>query len=309
MTNATKLIGSHLAIIGNSGSGKSYTIRRLLEDSWGQSIQVVFDVEDEFHTLRGLRPYVLVNGSYADIDVPISGAAALARQVVRSEISVIIQINDMTILQRQEFIAAFLDALMAMKREDWRRMLIVIDEADKYIPQAGACPSSQPIINLMAQGRKRGFVGVLATQRAAKINKNAVSECANWMIGRVGSTNDRRVASDQLGFKLNCPEMEDLRSLGVGMFWRAGPAFGGRVLERVPMTASRHLQLGDIFVPPDIDAWQFEALRPPAAPVSIGGTRGPDHTNLAIFTCMAGAAAGIVTAGFFWFQHLLSGLI
>lgn len=308
MTDANALTGSHLAIIGNSGSGKSYAIRRLLEDSWGQATQIVFDVEDEFHTLRQDRPYVLVGGCYADI--PLSDPGALARRVISAGISVIIQLNDKSITDRQRFIAQFLEALLALPRPAWRRALIVIDEADKYVPQGGVCESSQPIINLMAQGRKRGFIGVLATQRAAKINKSAVSECSNWMIGRVGSQSDRRVAADQLGLKITGDEIMGLSGLGAGQFWVTGPGFGPRALVQVPVSRTRHLRFGETWSPPGNNRDLINGLVPELQrPVAlIAAKAGMNHGNSA---AMVGVVLGfaVMAGAFFFVKHLLSGLI
>jgi DNA helicase HerA-like ATPase len=40
------------------------------------------------------------------------------------------------------------------------------------------------VIALMSQGRKRGYCGILATQRLSKLHKDAAAECNNVLIGR-----------------------------------------------------------------------------------------------------------------------------
>lgn len=47
-----RLIESKLLIQANSGGGKSWTIRRLLEQSNGKVQQIVLDIEGEFGSLR-----------------------------------------------------------------------------------------------------------------------------------------------------------------------------------------------------------------------------------------------------------------
>jgi hypothetical protein len=304
MTDANALAGSHLAIIGNSGSGKSYAIRRLLEDSWGQAVHIVFDVEDEFHTLRERFSYVLVGGSHGDITA--TDPCRLARRVLTSGTSVIIQLNDLSMENRRVFISNFLQALMSLHRSYWRRALVVIDEAHDYVPEGKATASSEPILNLMAQGRKRGFVGVLASQRAARVSKSALGQCSNWMIGRVASQNDKRVAADQLGFKIGAREMEGLRTLPVGTFWRAGPAWGGRDCAAVPRARTKHLQLGQTWAPPVLEDSKLDGLREPApAPPPYGRRIGARSQGRA--EAIAWVVAFAVLAGMFvGARHLLT---
>ncbi len=64
--DADKLTGTHLAIIGNTGAGKTHTVRKVLEQLWGHGVQIIIDPEQEFHTLRQLHPYVIFGGPHAD---------------------------------------------------------------------------------------------------------------------------------------------------------------------------------------------------------------------------------------------------
>lgn len=57
-----KLTGTHLAIIGNTGAGKTHTVRKVLEQLWGKGVHIIIDPEQEFHTLRQIHPYVIVGG-------------------------------------------------------------------------------------------------------------------------------------------------------------------------------------------------------------------------------------------------------
>lgn len=55
-----KLISTRLLIQANSGGGKSWLIRRLLEQTYGKVQQIVIDLEGEFSTLRDKYDYLLV---------------------------------------------------------------------------------------------------------------------------------------------------------------------------------------------------------------------------------------------------------
>ena len=63
-----ELLATRLLVQGNSGSGKSHLLRRLLERSAGQVQQVVIDPEGDFVTLAGPYGHVVIEA--ADYSVP-----------------------------------------------------------------------------------------------------------------------------------------------------------------------------------------------------------------------------------------------
>lgn len=249
--DADKFTGTHLAIIGNTGAGKTHTVRKVLEQLWGRGVQIIIDPEQEFHTLRQIHPYVIVGGPHADGPRP-RAARALVRWILKTRTSVIIQFLETEHLDRQrEFVANLLDALMTMPRDLWQPAFVVLDEAHRFAPQAGpAGRCRRAICTLMSQGRKRGFTGILCTQRLAKITKDATGECNTWLVGRVGQVLDRNAAANNLGFPLKSAEALGLRDLDPGQFWGFGIALGNQpTLITVAPTQSQHLKLGETFVP------------------------------------------------------------
>lgn len=64
----TNLIDTRLLIQANSGGGKSWVIRRLLEQTHGKIQQIILDIEGDFSTLRERHDYVLA-AKGGDIDV------------------------------------------------------------------------------------------------------------------------------------------------------------------------------------------------------------------------------------------------
>lgn len=219
-----KLIGTHLCIQGNSGAGKSGAIRRLLEVTHGKLQHIVLDVEDEFYTLRERFDYMIAGGDNGDCAANVNNAAALAMTILKTGYSAVVQINNLQIDQRREFIAIFLDTLLSAPKEYWRPALIVLDESQMYAPQVGQVASSAAVISLMTLGRKRGFTGVLATPRISSISKDATGPVNNWLMGRIGQPADRRTTADALGFRANSDEARGLLKLNTRQFWAFGPA-------------------------------------------------------------------------------------
>ena len=88
----------------------------------------------------------------------------------------------------------------------------------------GDAESTEAVISLMSQGRKRGYAGIIATQRLSKLHKDAAAEANNVIIGRTWLDADQARAGDALG--LSKADRLKLRNLGQGEFYAFGPAFG-----------------------------------------------------------------------------------
>ena len=76
----------------------------------------------------------------------------------------------------------------------------------------------------MSQGRKRGYAGIIATQRLSKLHKDAAAEANNVIIGRTWLDADQMRAGDALG--LSKADRLKLRDVRQGEFYAFGPAFG-----------------------------------------------------------------------------------
>ena len=61
------------------------------------------------------------------------------------------------------------------------------------------CLTLSAITNLMRRGRKRGLAGVVATQRLAKLVKDAAAETLNFLMGRTFLDIGTQRAADLLG--------------------------------------------------------------------------------------------------------------
>jgi hypothetical protein len=63
----------------------------------------------------------------------------------------------------------------------------------------GDAESTEAVISLMSQGRKRGYAGIIATQRLSKLHKDAAAEANNVIIGRTWLDADQARAGDAWG--------------------------------------------------------------------------------------------------------------
>lgn len=241
-----RLVSSRMLIQANSGGGKSWALRYLLEQTHGKIPHLVLDSEGEFPTLRERFDYVLAGGG-GDVAAKPKAAKLLCRRLVELGASAVIDLYDLKLPERRQFVRLFLDELMHLPRKLWRPTLIVIDEAHRLCPERGSgdAESTDAVITLCTQGRKRGYAAVLATQRLSKLHKDAAAELLNVLIGRTGLDVDAKRAGDILGFEK--AQRNTLRDLEPGSWYAFGPAIAREVtLVRTGDVQTTHPEPGKI---------------------------------------------------------------
>src|SRR5260370_6811879 len=175
------LIDPRLLIQANSGGGKSWLIRRLLEQTHGKVQQIVIDLEGEFSTLREKFDYILA-GKNGDTPVEPRSASLLGRRLLELNVSAIIDLYELPQYERKRFVKLFLEALINAPKQLWHPVLVVIDEAHVFAPEKGQSEAMGAVIDLVTRGRKSGYCAVLATQRLSKLHKDPAPDCNTQLL-------------------------------------------------------------------------------------------------------------------------------
>lgn len=247
------MIETRALIQANSGGGKSYAIRKLVEQMFGKVQIIILDIEGEFGTLREKFDFILA-GENGDIQVSTRTAELLARKLLELEASAIIDLYELKQQERKHFVRLFLDSMINSPKELWHPCIVVVDEAHVFDPQVGDSEAAGSVNDLLTRGRKRGFCAVIATQRLSKLHKDAAAECNNKLIGRCGLDDDMKRGAFELGFTTG-EQTRSLRELEPGEFYAFGPALSksvekikvGSVQTSHPKIGSR---IGSVTVPP-----------------------------------------------------------
>ena len=246
-----ELLATRLLVQGNSGSGKSHLLRRLLEQSAAWVQQVVIDPEGDFVTLADGHGHLVIDAAAH----PEGAMARAAEQVRQHRVSVVLNLEGLEVDGQLRHAAAFLGGLFECGRESWSPALVVVDEAQLFAPAVGGEAAEEArklslaaMTNLMCRGRKRGLAGVVATQRLAKLAKNVAAEASNFLMGRTFLDIDMTRAADLLGMEKRQAEM--FRDLARGQFVALGPALSRRPLPlRIGPAASASRGAGPMLVP------------------------------------------------------------
>jgi hypothetical protein len=227
-----ELLATRLLVQGNSGSGKSHLLRRLLEQSAPWVQQTVIDPEGDFVTLAERFGHLVI-----DAEEHTERALQVAGERVRiHRVSTVLNLEGLDAENQMRRAAAFLGGLFEAARDHWYPMLVVVDEAQLFAPAVAGEVSDEArklslgaMTNLMCRGRKRGLAGVIATQRLAKLAKNVAAEAANFLMGRTFLDIDMARAADLLGMERR--QADAFRDLERGQFMALGSA-----LSRLPLS-------------------------------------------------------------------------
>jgi uncharacterized protein len=257
LVDVEELLATRLLVQGNSGSGKSHLLRRLLEQSAAHVQQVIIDPEGDFISLSEVYGHVVIEANRSEAEL-----VTIASRVRQHRVSAVLDLSALEVDMQMRAAAYFLNALFEADRAFWYPILVVVDEAQLFAPAATGDVAEDArklslgaMTNLMCRGRKRGLAGVIATQRLAKLAKNVAAEASNFLMGRTFLDIDMTRAADLLGVDRNRTEM--FRELPRGSFVALGPA-----LSRRPLT----IEIGPVVTKALGSA---PALTPPPAPTGI----------------------------------------
>jgi hypothetical protein len=264
-----RLMETRALIQANSGGGKSWLLRKLLEVTAGQVQQFIIDPEGEFASLREKHDLIVASASGGDALAHPRTARLLAIRLLETQASAVLDLYELKAHERHQFVRIFLESMMNAPKTLWRPVLVALDESHLFAPEKGQGESeaTEAVIDLATRGRKRGFALVAATQRIGKFHKSAAAELKNKLIGSTGLDVDVKRAAFDLGLQPR-EALEKLRALQAGDFFAFGPALN-QVDPRelvVGKVATTHPQAGSHkFEPPPPPTAAIRALMPKLA--------------------------------------------
>lgn len=216
------LLTSRLLIQANSGGGKSVLARVIMEEVYNKVPFIVMDIEGEYYTLKEKHGDILViGGSHADVPISLKSVKLLPKEIIANRLSVVIDMSDMQMNDRIMYSKLFLETMMDLPKEYWVNYLVFLEEAHKLCGEQDKQASATAVKDLMSRGRKRGYCGVLLTQRISKLHKDAAAECNNKFIGRTFLDIDLDRAAKELGLSSSA-DKNVIRNLQPGHFYAFG---------------------------------------------------------------------------------------
>ncbi len=198
-----EVVTQRSAIIGRTGSGKSYTLRVLVEELVQAGLPVV--VLDPMGSMYGLRssadgkkaglPVTIIGGEHGDVPLEPSAGAVVADLVVDTPSAYILDLSSFdTNAEEDRFAEAFAHRLFRAKAANKTAMCLIVDEADRFAPQRpfkGQEKMLGAFSTLSRRARQRGLGLVLATQRPASLNKHVLTQSELLIVHQLTGPQDR----------------------------------------------------------------------------------------------------------------------
>lgn len=262
------VITNTIAILAKRRAGKSYTMRKLVEQLLEANQQVVLvDPKGDQWGIRssadGKRPgfpIVILGGEHGDAPLEVSAGEVVAKLVVEERVSVLLDLSQFRKHEVATFMTAFLENLYRLKAKEAYRtpVMLVIDEADAIAPQKPQKGEERMLgaaEDIVRRGGQRGIGCALITQRSAVLNKNVLTQAQMLIVLRTIAPQDLAAMRSWIEVHGTLEEgkelMESLPSLPVGdaWFWSPGWPTAAGIFKRSHILPIETFDSGDTPAP------------------------------------------------------------
>lgn len=197
----------HIAVLGKTGSGKTYASKSAIVEpllAAGARVGVV-DPTGAWWGLRSSRdgkgpgfPVLILGGDHGDLPLPALGGAAVARLLTEQGVNLVADTSQFTVGERTRW---FIDFANTVHRVNRSPLHLVLDEAHNFAPQGKVIdPDAGKMLHaanrLAAEGRSRGIRLTMITQRPQKLHKDTLTSADTLIALRVLAPHDRAAVED-----------------------------------------------------------------------------------------------------------------
>jgi predicted transcriptional regulator len=240
--DAQEFVTGRTCVIGQSGSGKSYLIAVLCEQLLQNNIAFcIVDTEGEYFSLKEKFQLLWVGGEEADVSIDLDFYDLITKSI-KDNVSLILDVSD--VLDQRKVVSDFAGKLYEIESQVKQPYLLIIEEADRFVPQSK--DSIRNIEEISKRGRKRGLGLLVATQRPSLVNKNVLSQCGNQLIGKLTTENDLKAVDL---FFVDRKELELLPKLNTGEFFVMGNVVKEKTRMQTVQRITQHKGLTPKLIP------------------------------------------------------------
>lgn len=192
--------GMRIEIFGQSGAGKSYGVKVLIEEFLRYDIPfVVIDPEGEYASFREITSAIIIGGRFADVPLDVSIVTEAVRLLFTQNFSLIFDISDIVGIEKRSELAAMIQKTVFEKATEHRRLILyVVDEAKLIAPQSRKTESNIIAADIAQRGRKRGIIPIFSMQRPSEVDKSVITQCNVHVMGKLQFPTDLNYVKDLL---------------------------------------------------------------------------------------------------------------
>lgn len=275
-----EIVTAKVAILANSGAGKSYTAMKLGELMLSAGAQIVaLDPVGIWYGLLSSSdgkgpgfPVLVFGGAHGHLALSPRAGAAVAAFLVESGASCVLDLSDMLPDELSEFVADFARALLRERRKRPSPMHLFFEEADNFSPQrlkgSKSFHMQLAVAKLLKEGRHAGIGWSVISQRAQDVDKTvldlaetlvALRTVKGWARVKEWLTSKDLEASPELQRQL--AELETGGAVVISPFLSTDAWRRIHVRPRVTFDVSKTPELGAAPITPKLAEVDLSALR------------------------------------------------
>lgn len=279
-----EVVTERLAVMGQSGSGKTYAAMRIAELMLDVGAQIV--AVDPVGPWWGLRaaadgksagyPVHVFGGIHGDVPITPKAGALVADVIVEKGISAVVDVSDFTVGEMHTFMVEFAERFFDRKKRSPTPVHVFFEEAHTFMPQQlPPDPKAALMLNrverIVRVGRNHGIGSSLISQMPQSVNKKALNQAGTLLAMRTMGKNERKAIKEWMADKATDETQldldEQLKTLETGEAWVASPHWlklflKTRISRKTTFDSSATPKFGVKLEPPKIlAAIDVEALR------------------------------------------------
>lgn len=278
-----EIVTEKLAILGQSGAGKTYAAMRLAELLLEAGLQViVVDLVGCWWGLRAGRdgkrgglPILVIGGQHGDLPLSATAGAALARLIVERRLSVVIDASELDTGEMLLFAREFAEAFFAAKKRAPSPVHVLLEEAHELLAEDPLGKEGAAVhaawVRICKLGRNYGIGYTLVSQEPQALSKRALGQVGTMIAMRTQGDYAQRVVLGWAKTYLRPAEQEALKAelpaMATGEAFIASPFFlkvarRDHITKRETFDSSRTPEVGEVLeAPATLAAVEVQQLR------------------------------------------------
>lgn len=230
------------AIVGRTGSGKSFAAGKLAECLLGAGNQVV--ILDPVGIWYGLRigaqggagiKIPVFGGLHGDVPLQPEAGAMIANLIVDRAISVVLDVSSLRKAQARRFVTDFAEELFEAKKRSRSPLHLILEEGQRFVPQKSHRGDERMLgafEDLTKIGRNFGIGWSIITQRPQAVNKDALNQADPLLVFQSSGSHERKAIEAWVHHKgVAVAKMVDaIPNLPVGTCYFWSPQWMGKLV-------------------------------------------------------------------------------
>jgi uncharacterized protein len=185
-----------LAMLGRTGSGKSYAATKLAEEMLDAGAQIVaLDPVGIWYGLRTRYSIPVFGGLHGDIPLEVGGGALIADLIVDRRISAVVDVSQFeSDADKARFARDFGDRFYFRQKASPSPVHLFLEEAQEFIPEEPLKEETRMVhtfVRIWKLGRNFGIGGSLLSQRPQEVNKKALNQTECLFAFQMTGTHER----------------------------------------------------------------------------------------------------------------------